>query len=268
MKIEDFCLKENEKPLDHIPVDGGFTNIFRTIGCIGDSLASGEFESTDESGANIDYHDFYEYSWGQYLARATGSKVYNFSRGGMTAKKFMEHFADENDVWNPEKICQAYIIALGVNDAVGNRDGIPVGNVGDINPEDYMQNADTFCGWYARIIQKIKQIQPQARIFLMTIPRDDSTRRNELREYHAKLIYKLAELFDHTYVIDFLQYAPVFGSEVKKNFYLGSHMNPAGYSLVAKLVMSYIDYIIRSDFESFAQVAFIGRDMHNYNAKW
>ena len=85
---------------------------------------------------------------------------------------------------------------------------------------------------------------------------------------HAELIYNLADLFDHTYVIDFFQYARAFGNEVKKRFYLGSHMSPAGYSLVAKLVMSYIDYIVRSNFESFAQVAFIGRDMHNYNVKW
>ena len=34
-----------EKPLDHLPPDGGFCGIFRTIGCIGDSLSSGEFES-------------------------------------------------------------------------------------------------------------------------------------------------------------------------------------------------------------------------------
>ena len=32
------------KPLDKIICDGGMMNIFRTIGCIGDSLSSGEFE--------------------------------------------------------------------------------------------------------------------------------------------------------------------------------------------------------------------------------
>ena len=66
---------ENEKPLDRIVTDGGFCSIFRTIGCVGDSLASGEFESIDEDGKKH-YHDFYEYSWGQFIARSTGSKVY------------------------------------------------------------------------------------------------------------------------------------------------------------------------------------------------
>ena len=35
---------ENEQPLDHLLPDGGFCGIFRKIGCIGDSLSSGEFE--------------------------------------------------------------------------------------------------------------------------------------------------------------------------------------------------------------------------------
>ena len=37
---EDF----EDCPLQNIIRDGGMMNIFRTIGCIGDSLASGEFE--------------------------------------------------------------------------------------------------------------------------------------------------------------------------------------------------------------------------------
>lgn len=34
----NYLLKENEKPLDIIKSDGGFTSIFRTIACIGDKL--------------------------------------------------------------------------------------------------------------------------------------------------------------------------------------------------------------------------------------
>ena len=39
---------KNEKPLDNLVTNGGFTGIFRTIACVGDSLSSGEFESIDE----------------------------------------------------------------------------------------------------------------------------------------------------------------------------------------------------------------------------
>ena len=106
---------KNEKPLDNLVSDGGFCGIFRTICCIGDSLSSGEFEFYDEEG-NRRYCDMYDYSWGQFMARAIGSKVYNFSRAGMTAKEYVESFAKQNDYWNPKFACQAYIIALGAND--------------------------------------------------------------------------------------------------------------------------------------------------------
>lgn len=89
MKLEDIFDVSDEKPLDRIIDDGGLCGIFRTIGCIGDSLSSGEFESKNETGEK-GYHDYYEYSWGQYMARTVGCKVYNLSRGGMTAKVYCE----------------------------------------------------------------------------------------------------------------------------------------------------------------------------------
>lgn len=77
---------EKEKPLDKL-VDGySHTSVFRRIAFVGDSLSSGEFETRDENN-KPGYHDLYEYSWGQYIARKNGLKAYNFSRGGMTAKE-------------------------------------------------------------------------------------------------------------------------------------------------------------------------------------
>ena len=72
MDITKYYGNPDEKPLDIIKPDGGFFGIFRTVGCIGDSLSSGEMESLDENG-NRGYHDYFEYSWGQYMARAAGN---------------------------------------------------------------------------------------------------------------------------------------------------------------------------------------------------
>ena len=72
-----------DRPLQNIIRDGGMMNIFRTIGCIGDSLASGEFEYWDNGQKG--YWDFYEYSWGKQMERISGVSMTNFSRGGMTA---------------------------------------------------------------------------------------------------------------------------------------------------------------------------------------
>lgn len=252
-----------EQPLDRMVTDGGFCGIFRTIGCIGDSLSSGEFEGTNEEGGKT-YHDFYDYSWGQYIARAAGCKVYNFSRGGMTAREYCQTWAADNGCWDKDKACQAYVIAMGCNDLIGQKQ--PIGSVEDICAEDPTKNADTFAGWYARIIQQYKAISPDAKFFLMTFPRGDAGDNPERQKLDADmraLLYAFAAYFDNTYVLDLLTYSPLYNDEFKKNFYLGGHLNPMGYILTAQMVMSYIDYIVRHNMQDFKQVGFIGTPHKN-----
>lgn len=265
MDLTPYIAVNGEKPLDNIVQDGGFCKIFRTIACVGDSLSSGEFQSSDING-NPGYHDYYEYSWGQYMAREAGIKVYNFSRGGMTAEEYNESFAERKGFWDEDKTCQAYIIALGVNDLIGRKQEL--GTVSDICLSRMGLNKPTFAGHYAKIIQRLKSKQPNAKFFLMTMPKNENPEENKIKKAHAKLLYEMAELFDYTYVIDLFEYAPVYDEEFRRNFFLDGHMNPQGYILTAKMVMSYIDYIVRNNPEDFAQVPFIGKPYHNLNAKW
>lgn len=253
---------ENEKPLDTFINDGGFTGIFRTMAFVGDSLSSGEFESMDKDG-NKGYHDMFEYSWGQYIARTAGLKAYNFSRGGMTAKVYCEEFADTKGYWADDKLCQAYVIALGANDITSDKKEL--GNISDINIENWRNNKKTFIGYYSQIIQRYKEMQPRARFFLMTLPRNmkEEKFRIEAGDIHAELMYKLAEIFTKTYVLDFRKYAPEYNDEFRSKFMLGGHMNAMGYMFTSKMVMSYIDYIIRHNPEEFFQVPFIGTDLYN-----
>ena len=245
---------KNEKPLERIVTDGGFCSIFRNIACIGDSLSSGEFESIDQDG-NTKYYDMYEHSWGQYLARSAGCKVYNFSRGGMTAKEYVESFAEENGFWDKDKLCEAYIIALGVNDILNCN--MEIGSIKDINMEDYKKNAKNFAGYYAQIIQKIKVMQPQAKFFLVSMPRCGNKVDEKIKR-HRELLENMVSFFDRTYLIDLFTYAPEYNLEFTQRFYLGSHMAPVGYVLTARMIESYIDYIIRKNPSDFAQVGLIG----------
>ena len=257
---EYISVGENEKPLDRIVTDGGFCSIFRTIACIGDSLASGEFESVKEDGSKR-FHDFYEYSWGQFIGRACGSKVYNFSQGGMTAKAYIEDFADKNCLWDRNKLAQAYIIALGVNDM--NR-GEELGSVADIDKDNYTKNAQTFAGYYAQIIQRIESLQPRAKIFLVCMPKhgdEKDVKRKAVRD----LLEEFTKIFSRTYLIDLYTYAPINDAEHYKKFRLG-HMTPTGYVLTARMIESYIDYIIRKKPEDFKQVGLIGTDLY-YHAE-
>jgi len=258
-----FYAGENEKPLDRLCDDGGFCGIFRTIGIVGDSLSSGEFESFIDDVRGC--HDFYEYSWGQFMARTIGSKVYNFSKGGMTAREFFESYGATSGCFGYEKLCQAYIVALGVNDANKMK------KIGDVN-EAYSRkgpdaNDPDFLSYYVGIIKRLKARQPDAKIFLMTIPKssDEITGRemNEKLDLMCDKICQLAEKFTNTYVIDLRKYAPEFDKKFRDTFFLG-HMRPTGYMVIAKLVMSYIDYLIRKYPDEFSQVGFIGTP-YKYN---
>ncbi len=262
MKLEDVMLIEDEKPLDRLAEDGGYTNIFRTIGCVGDSLASGEFETVNEDGSHS-YHDFYEYSWGQYIARTCGSKVYNFSKGGMTAKVYLESFAKERDFFNPDLKCQAYILALGVNDISRAIDSDwDFGTYDDIENKNF----ESFMGAYAEIIRKYKEIAPDAKFFLVTLAKSNDTKneREELAQKHREYLYKLCEIFDNCYVIDLLEYGIDYTSKFSQLAYLNGHMNPMGYFVTAKIFMSYIDYIIKKNPEEFYEVGLINTDIKNY----
>lgn len=248
----------NEKPLDRLIETYSNTAIFRTVAFIGDSLSSGEFETHGKDGVT-GYHDMFEYSWGQYIARKNGLKAYNFSRGGMTARQYIQSFAQENGLWDPEKACQAYVIALGVNDILNeNRE---IGSLEDIDAEDCSKNKPTFIGYYAAIVSRYKQICPDAKFFFVTFPKGDSPEQEVKAQGMVKALYDLAGYFDHSYVIDLYQYGPVHDRKFKEKYYLYGHLNPSGYILTAKIIDSYIDYIVRHHPAEFKSTAFINTDI-------
>ncbi len=253
MELRDILGSENEKPLDRLVTDGGFVGIFRTIACIGDSLASGEFELVEEKTGEKMYLDRYDYSWGQFLGRMAGSKVYNFSRGGMTAKEYVDSFANRQGFWNPALRADAYIMALGVNDLCNRK--WEVGELSDVCLDDYTKNADTFTGYYASIIQRYRTIAPDAPFFLINFPKGRAMDIPEVVDKFSKMLDAFCEMFPNTYLIDLRTYGVEHaGDEYNRFFKLNGHLNAAGYMLSAKMICSYIDYIIRHNLEKFKTV--------------
>ena len=250
----------DEQPLDRLVEGYSNTSIFRTIAVVGDSMSSGEMQVVKEDGGN-GYHDLFEYSWGQYLARHNGCKVYNFSRGGMTAREYLASFAEKNGFWDPEKACQAYIIAMGLNDLHGEK--TPIGSVEDIDPVDYRNNKPTYVGNYAQIVSRLKEISPDAKFFFVTFSKAASADAAD----QAAAMYALAEHFENAYVLDLHRYGPAFDEAYHKRFYLRGHMNASGYLFYARLIDSYIDYIIRHNPADFREVALIGTGIKNYEGE-
>ena len=250
-----------EKPLDRLVGGYSRTAIFRTVAFIGDSLSSGEFEVKKKNGQTKGY-DLYEYSWGQFMARKNGFKAYNFSCGGMTASCYL-NFANARGFFDKDLACQAYVIALGVNDLNPNDLSGTLGSINDIDPNDYNNNAKTFAGYYAQIISKYKEISPEAKFFLVGLPNDSDNEKEIVRAKNmTQLLYDFSKHFDNTYVIDLYQYGPKYDEEFRNNYYLGGHLNPMGYLHTAEIIDSYIDYIIRHNPQDFKYAGLInsGRD--------
>ena len=158
--------------------------------------------------------------------------------------------------WDKCKLTQAYIIALGANDIASD---VPLGSTKDVCMEDCTKNAPTIAGFYAQIIQRIKALQPRAKIFLVSMPQGDEPK-DEKRKAFRDILECYTKMFNRTYLIDLFTYAPINDAKYKDLFRLG-HLTPAGYVFTARMIESYIDYIIRHNQKDFNQIAFIGTDL-------
>ena len=237
-------------PLSVNAVNGGLTNIFSKIACIGDSLTRGGMTLPNVPSSIIDFDQF---SYPSQLARLLGNTVYNMGLSGATATTDGEHswntYATEQGYFTDQYKAQAYIIALGVND--NSHNGSFDGDVStDIDTSDYTNNADTSVGGYARVIQRIKELVPDAIIFCVTIP---NTQNGNAQRAAANIKIKaVAELFD-CFVIDLETYGVGIHdvSGWKATYYCGTHCNAMGYRWLAETMATYINWIIQhnpSDF--------------------
>lgn len=264
--INNECLPEKlkkiineENPLVNLLENGGYINIFNKIACIGDSLTEGVFEYTENG--EVKYagkpQGFGPYSYPSQLARMTGATVGNYGVGGATAKSWLETTAC-TDCFKEENKAQAYIIALGTNDT--NYDG-DVNT--DIDVSNYNNNADTFVGNYAKIIQKCLELQQKAKIFVVTIPKTRTDYHNAWTTGNSK-IKAVAEKLG-VYVLDIYTYSESFDNpdEYKKHFYSGGHRNAVGYKRTAMEYATYISWIIYNNPDDFRNVQYIGTD-YNY----
>ncbi len=96
----------------------------------------------------------------------------------------------------------------------------------------------------------------------MSMPQGNNEK-DPLRKEFRDLLESFTKIFNRTYLIDLYTYAPVNDEEYKSKFRLG-HLTPTGYVLTARMIESYIDYIIRKNPQDFSQVGFIGTDLYYF----
>ena len=241
-------LNATSTPLETLSDETGMLDLFLHVGCIGDSLASGEAYWNDR-GSNQGA-DFYEYSWGQFLARKTGNTYYNWSKGGLSTRTWLTStYAAE--CFDGNHKCEAYIIGLGQND---HNQSITIGTSADIDLSDYNNNADTVYGNYGKIIQKIQELQPQAKIFVLTDPNPYVERDG----YNAPM-RAMPGIFDNVYLLDLYTY----GEKYYKNDVImaqqrAGHYNAYGYKMFSMMIANYISWYVTTYYSEFEQVELIG----------
>ena len=142
----------------------GFTQImatvgmFETVGGLGDS-----YTATSVKNSSGTWEDYPNQSWLATMCSRSGATQYNYGVGGATIKSYASTPMFTNRVLG-DTAKDLYFICFGIND---NSQSLPVGTIEDINDEDYTQNADTFCGWYGRVIAQLKTHAPSAKIVLI-----------------------------------------------------------------------------------------------------
>lgn len=208
--------------------------MFEKVGVIGDSISVGwGFDKNGgRSRRNVGI------SWPQQMARRLGCTMYNLGASGVDPVEWFQpnyEFAEYcYTQYQSVGFCDLYIVGLGLNQA-------SLGTIDDIDSSDYTQNASTFYGQYARIIQMINDDHPDAIVMCLTEP---TTRINDydqaVRDICA-LSFINAQLIDlETDYIDLFVNDKIIAERQSD----GLHYTPYGYSLIADgMVVAMNDYI-------------------------
>lgn len=217
---------------------------FSRVGVIGDSLSVGHIYNKSTASAskrNLNY------SWVQYISKMTGQDWINYGESGLTSKTWFES-KNGYSLLSSDENCQAYIIALGVND----RGDLTVGTSEDINLTDSSNNNDTFYGWYGKIIQELQKKKNDCKIFVFTIPYPyENTSFNEA-------IRDMANIFDGIYIVDLqANYNNYFTSGIIAKDFIGNHYTAIGYKAIASVNMKAMNDVMENNFEDFQDIAFI-----------
>ena len=235
--------------------------IFKKVGVIGDSLSVGYMYNKDTQTATA---RMLEYSWPNYVRKDAGVPWITFGTSGQNVLTWASHSTYGKVQMEAEgNKCQAYIIGLGQNDQseeAGRH--VDLGTSSDIS-NDPTVVATTYYGGYARIIQLIKLVNPDAKIFCLTNPRSGGNRPayNTAVRYIAETYYSKAQ---NVFLVDLANiYSNEFNSgdlPEDSSTITGGHYSPIGYRKIATIIEDAISNVVCNNKSNFIKVAYIDYD--------
>ena len=205
-------------------------SLFEKFAVIGDSYASGEVCLTG-------YNDYYNVSWGQILARMSGSKCINMSAGGLSTRTWLSSNKGLT-LLNSSDPQQLYILALGINDYYHLGESY-LGTIADIETK-----ADTFYGNYAKIIEAIKVKAPNAKIIIST-----ATGYKDIIKKFNEAIINIANYYAIPYIIQ--NKSEFFNSDFYNNNMMSGHPIAITYSAMAKAIKELIEKCMYENIDYF-----------------
>lgn len=248
-------------------------SIFHRVCCIGDSATSGHIDygyATDgtlQEGVRMRRNE--EYAWPAYMEKITGNEYINLGISGATALYWLEsaefdaedktikiktswsdkdpisgeivHDSFEKKVEDTDKI-SAYLIGLGMNDTAYEKtdaDGNPTVKLELGTSNDIGTDAKNFCGSYSRLIEKIHEVSPRAKIFVQTMHENMSDARyeyNEAVKYIANYYSTREEDPIPVHVLDLYQYKELYDADSIDDDKLGGHWTAISYQQFAEIL--------------------------------
>lgn len=133
-------------------------NMFYSIGAISDSYTAGSALSSD----GTTWQAVTDLSWIATMGKRAGIYWSNYGKGGATTKSYI---TDKLPDVLSGQAKDLYFIDLGINDYLQN---ITVGTINDIK-ENYLENGESYFGYYGSIITQVQAHAPKAKIVLVKI---------------------------------------------------------------------------------------------------
>jgi len=214
--------------------------LFPSVAMIGDSLASGEIVHDDDRALGVLFGglhpdrgvvnegpacvDCYENSWCSLICRRIGAKVTHFTKGGCTAKYWLDtynyHFAIDKNKY------PLVFIALGSNDFnCGLKIGSKTDRIGD----------ETFSGYYSEIIHSVREINPHCVILCLSLYNGENSPHvnsmgNKPMDF-SNAIKDITSIYDKCYFLDFARESENVFETTK--FERRGHYSAPGYLAVS-----------------------------------
>lgn len=208
-----------------------YTKLMKKVGAIGDSLISGVVYDGD-----VGKHCF-DYSWIGNIFKSLGNEVLYFSHGGYGVKTWFDNKYDEK--LTKAEMCDIYFINFGTNDIW--RKEYKLGWSSDA------VGANTFCGWYKKLIEFIHSYNSNAKIFCMGL----YDAKSESLKYDIQ-IKEITKLYDYCYFCNTLVATTVKTTMDDDNLISNFHPTAIGYLIIGDDFKRFINNVVdanKTDFK-------------------